>query len=125
MPIIEQIEDAIQVHCAWADRLKAAIEAGASDLAPDAVGRDESCPFGRWLLGDGIPESAKRLHSYDHALEVHRDFHRHAGEALALALAGERDEAVRRLDNTSPFTMASVMLTLTLRAWQIDLAEAA
>ena len=125
MPIIEQIEDAIQVHCAWTDRLKAAIEAGASDMAPDAVGRHEFCPFGRWLLGDGIPESAKRLHSYDNALELHRDVHRHAAGVLELARAGERDEAVRRLDTTSPFTRASVMLTLTLRAWQIDLADAA
>ena len=92
MSIIDQIETAIQVHCAWADRLQSAILTGASDMTVEQALRHDACAFGQWLCGDSIPESAKSVHGYGNALQIHEQY-----------------------------LMTSVMLTLTLRAWQIDL----
>ena len=121
MSIIDQIETAIQVHCAWADRLQSAILTGASDMTVEQALRHDACAFGQWLCGDSIPESAKSVHGYGNALQIHEEFHKCAGDVLALALSGQREEAIRQMDNTSQYLMTSVMLTLTLRAWQIDL----
>ena len=125
MSIIEQIEDAIQVHCAWSERLQDAIEGGVSALTVDTALRDNACEFGRWIYGGTIPESAKALHGYDNAVQILADFHKYAGEILELALKGYRDEARRRMGTSSQYMTTSVILTLTLRAWQIDIKSAA
>ena len=125
MSIVDDIEDAIRVHCAWADRLKAAIATGASEMTVDIAANDGICPFGRWLHGATIPESAKAFHSYDHSVQIHREFHQCAAEVLELALSGEAKEALLRMSDASDYVTISVMLTLTLRAWQIDIQHAA
>ncbi len=121
MTIIDEIEKAIAVHCAWADSLKAAIETGVSELSVAEAMRDDACAFGHWLHGDTIPESARAVHGYDNARQIHAEFHHYAAGVLELALSGKREEAIAHMDNTSLYTTTSVMLTLTLRAWQIDI----
>ena len=121
MSIIEQIEDAIQVHCAWAEQLKDAIETGLSVTTVAEAARVDLCAFGRWLYGRTIPDYAKVHNGYDNAVQIHAEFHRCAAGVLDLALTGRGAEAIKAMDNASPYTSTSVMLVLTLRAWQIDI----
>ena len=121
MSIIEQIEDAIQVHCGWADRLKDAIETAHSEMTAAQAARDDLCAFGQWLYGRTIPDYAKTHNGWENAVQIHAEFHKCAAEVLDLALAGQRDAALKAMDNASLYTATSVMLVLTLRAWQIDI----
>ena len=74
MSIIEQIEDAIHVHCTWVNRLKNAIETGSSELNVDTAECDTTCAFGKWYQGQGVEMCGRSTHFHEidapHA-EVH------------------------------------------------------
>ena len=121
MTIIDEIENAIQVHCAWANRLKAAIDTGSCDLTPETARKDNACAFGKWLQGAAIPDAAKSLAGYQNALAAHAEFHTNAAKVLELALAGNKSEALQHMDATSDYEISSITLTLILRGWQVDI----
>ena len=121
MTIIDEIENAIQVHCAWADRLRVAINTGSCDLTPKTAGRDNVCAFGKWLYSAAIPDDAKSLPGYQNAITSHANFHKNAAKVLELALTGKKPEALQHMDTTSEYEISSVTLTLILRGWQVDI----
>ena len=77
----------IAAHGLWKFRLQEAIDSGHSRFDPSVVERDDRCPFGQWIHGEG-----QSTHRDDPRFAVVRDlhatFHRNAASVLRLALAG-------------------------------------
>jgi methyl-accepting chemotaxis protein len=122
--IAGQIGKALSAHGAWKTRLAEAIATGSSDADPATLGRDDRCPFGRWLHED-FPADQRGGADYTRAHDLHEEFHRRAGEVLALAIAGRRDEAKAAMGVGAPFTTTSAALTRALLSWRTRCAQGA
>ena len=120
MTMSEQINNAIIAHCEWVEKLRVAIESGQIDISVETAIQDNVCPFGQWLYGDTIPETAKALPGYQSVLRLHARFHEFAATILSIAISGNRDDAFNRIIKSSDYAITSHMLTLSLKLWLID-----
>lgn len=114
----DQITAAIGAHGMWKGRLKAAIDSGKSDAAPQAVEDDHACSFGKWLYGPELSASDKASAHYKKSADLHRRFHQAAANVLSLALAGKKQQANQALDDNHDFAKISRELTRALVAWK-------
>lgn len=90
---------AIDSHMKWKERLRDYITgASTEDLKVDNVSRDDLCTLGLWLKADG-----KQHHAASPAFQAlqaaHARFHQCAGQVLDLAQKGQKDAALRLLDD--------------------------
>jgi methyl-accepting chemotaxis protein len=113
---MEEIDQAIGAHGLWKQRLKDALAAGRSDIAPSQVEADNLCAFGKWLSGLTWPDT--RSAHYDTVRSLHTAFHREAANVLRLALAGSKTEASQALDLGGTFALASAALTRAMMDWK-------
>lgn len=109
----EQIAAAIDAHGQWKARLAAAIESRASEFAVEDVAKDDRCDFGAWLHAEG-KHGFQSGASYEHARDLHANFHTEAAAVLALALRGKTKAAGGALGPGTPFSHASAALVATL-----------
>jgi len=114
----DEIGAAIGAHGKWKVRLADAIEAGTFDLTVEQVKADNLCAFGKWLHGAEIPAGEKLADSYKTVLRLHAEFHREAANVLGLALAHEKEQALKALAPDSPYGHASAALTRAMMAWR-------
>lgn len=89
---------AIDSHMKWKERLRAHVMgSGGEDLRADVVSRDDQCTLGQWINGDGA-----RHHGHNPAFQLlrqtHARFHSCAGEVIALVGQGQREAALRMLE---------------------------
>lgn len=107
----------IAAHGLWKFRLYSAIESGRSRFDPDVVQRDDRCPFGLWLHGDG-----RASHGADRRFEpivgLHAQFHRAAAEVLRAAVSGRSDAAASMMRPGEPFLDTSLELVRRIDAWR-------
>src|ERR1035438_7643070 len=75
----------------WKSRLRAAIDAGRSDVTPEQVEPDNLCAFGKWL--HGLPSSDRNSEHFKKVQPLHAAFHKEAANVLRLALSGKKPEA--------------------------------
>ena len=113
----DQIQLALSAHAAWKQRLMDAAEKQTSAVAADTARLDDQCAFGKWLHGSTLGHAAKQTAHYRQCLELHRRFHAAAGDVLALALAGKKEEAHRAMAPGSEFARISESLASALMAW--------
>jgi hypothetical protein len=118
---VDQITKAIGAHGTWKSRLKRAIDTGASELVPEKVATDDQCEFGKWLYS--LPEADRNTNEYRQAKALHACFHKEAGEVLRLALAGQKDTAMRCIAVDGTFGQASEKLTSQMIAWKASLTR--
>lgn len=90
-------KQAVDAHMKWKTRLETYI-AGSSteDLKVETVCRDDQCVLGKWIYSEG----GRRFgfsDTFGDMRQNHAHFHRAAGEVLASAQAGRKDEALRLL----------------------------
>ena len=108
-------DKAIEAHRQWKVRLRKAI-AEHSSLDADTLCRDDKCPLGQWLHGDG----GKRWGSspgFVSLLERHAEFHQLAGHVARQINAGAVDQAERLIGSGSRFAQVSTeVCTLLTRA---------
>ena len=116
----EEIGKAIMAHGQWKQKLRSAIDSGASDSSPEKVCKDNNCSFGKWLHGR-IDPSEKASPHYAKAVKLHAEFHVAAAEVLKLALSGRVVEANQGVALTSKFAKVSGELTREMKAWQQSL----
>lgn len=94
------LNDAIQAHMAWRDRLVATLNGTSKEkLQIGQVAVDHLCVLGQWLHGDGRKQFG-HLPEYQALLDTHRQFHLNAGEVLVEHDNGQRDRAHAILDGT-------------------------
>jgi Chemoreceptor zinc-binding domain len=83
-------------HVMWKQRLRAYLDGKSEEkLDPDIIGRDDQCPLGQWIYGDGkAHESASH---YDQVKTHHAQFHTHAAEIVRMVDAGNNEAAEKLL----------------------------
>jgi len=116
---VDQINRAIAAHGTWKNRLKQAIDSGASDITPEKASADDQCEFGRWL--HALPETERQSTGCREIAALHSCFHHEAGDVLRLALEGKKQQALQCLGIDSSFTAASSKLTSQMMAWKTRL----
>ncbi|MEZ5798902.1 MAG: CZB domain-containing protein [Paracoccaceae bacterium] len=119
---VEAIWAAIGAHGVWKMRLKTAITLGKSDLTVANVCRDDLCDFGKWLNSPSLPAALRQSDDFRTIRARHAEFHKCAGDVLGLALSGQKDAALTRLDGD--FAAQSQGLALAMRQWSNGLAAA-
>jgi aerotaxis receptor len=112
-------KDAIRAHMDWKTKLRNAAHHGET-LDADKVSRDDCCPLGQWLHGDGRSRwgSSPR---FAELVERHAGFHREAATVARVINAGRRDEALAMLDGGTPFAKATQATVMAIRALQADI----
>jgi hypothetical protein len=99
----EELSQAISVHAAWKSRFRKFLQ-GAMDIDSAAVGRSDSCDFGKWLAeGAGPAQLGADFAAIDAA---HKNFHARAAEVVNLQNAGNKDKAGAAVRPTGTFTQA-------------------
>lgn len=115
----EAIDSALNAHAQWKIRLKDAIEQGQSEFKVDVVKKDNECQFGKWL--HSLPESDRQTEDYQKIKTLHAEFHKTAGEILELAVTGQKDEAVKKLEHGGGYGRITGKLVLALNEWRSKL----
>ncbi len=116
-PLWHEISAAIHSHTAWKQTLRLAVDSGI--VAPDGgdVGRDDLCPFGKWLQARTFNDS-ERGRYYDAVCQLHTQFHRIAAITLYLAVSGKKAEAEQVMSTTGPYAQTASRLIWALSAWR-------
>lgn len=90
-------KSAVDAHMKWKIRLETYINGTSrEDLKVEVVSRDDQCPLGKWIYSQGGGRFGYSETFFDMKAH-HAHFHRCAGEVLAAAQAGEKDRAMRLL----------------------------
>jgi hypothetical protein len=110
------IDAGLTAHDLWKNRLHDAIEHGTSEFTAEVVGTDNACAFGAWLYS--LPEAERESEPCKNILALHARFHRTAAEILALALKGNRKEALAKLAYGGVYSFISGKLVLELHRWK-------
>lgn len=103
------IKTAIDAHIRWRHRLEETVRGTSQEiLRHEVVAADDQCMLGKWIHSSG---NARYGHFdlFQELIEVHAQFHQHAGGVLAAAQAGRHDEAMQLLQSGGyPRTSAKV-----------------
>ncbi|MFM2403608.1 MAG: hypothetical protein RL223_1488 [Pseudomonadota bacterium] len=108
-------DKAVQAHQAWKVKLRSAI-AKREPLDADKLCRDDQCPLGQWLHGDG---RVRWSHApvFSRLIQEHAAFHRAAGAIAHTINRGDYTQAERLMASGSDFATASnITITTILQA---------
>lgn len=112
------IDKALRAHVEWKRRLAQAIRDAGGQLTVEVVSADDRCEFGTWLHNEVAAEPALL---YEKVNLLHRDFHLEAGRVLALAKAGQCDEAMQAIAPDSAFARLSGSLCYAQDQWRFKI----
>jgi methyl-accepting chemotaxis protein len=100
------LDEAVKAHAAWKMKLHAYIRHPDKSVDAGEAGRDDYCPLGQWLHGDGKNQLAKAP-EYETLVREHARFHKAVGDAIRLADAGHNLQEEHVLGWDSEFAAAS------------------
>jgi methyl-accepting chemotaxis protein len=103
---------AIAAHRDWKVKLRQAI-AERGRLDADTLCRDDQCPLGRWLHGEGQRRWSSRP-GFVKLVDKHAEFHRAAGEVAHRINGGQYDQAERLIGSGSKFARTSTEVATLL-----------
>jgi len=87
-------KSAVDAHMRWKVRLEGYINGtNQEDLKVDVVCRDDQCPLGKWIYGQGGQQFGFSETFYEMKVH-HAHFHTCAGGVLQAAQAGDKDKAM-------------------------------
>jgi hypothetical protein len=113
---------AIDAHMKWKTRLEAYINGtSGEDLRVEVISRDDKCLLGQWIHGPG-GDSYGAIQSFDDMKAMHAHFHSCAGQVLATAQRGKKDEALRMLDH-GEYVRASERVKMQLAKLYVQISE--
>jgi hypothetical protein len=101
----------IDAHRQWKIKLRDAIE-GRQQVDTATLARDDCCPLGKWIHGDGQRLSGRV--SFSDLLNHHRRFHREAGAVGELVNQHRYRQAEDALAPGTPFSAATSDVVLVL-----------
>jgi hypothetical protein len=100
------LDEAVKAHAAWKMKLHSYIRHPDQSVDAAEVGRDDCCPLGQWLHGDG-KQSIPDPDEYETLVREHARFHRAVGDAIKLADTGHDVQEEHVLGWDSEFAAAS------------------
>ncbi len=100
------LDEAVKAHAAWKMKLGAYLRHPDRSVNADEVGRDDHCPLGQWLHGEG-KKTLSNLPEYKTLVAEHARFHRAVGHAIQQADAGKNLEEEHVLGWDSEFAASS------------------
>ncbi len=106
---------AVAKHAEWKTRLRSAAMRG-EKMDATTLGRDDCCPLGKWLHGDGRQWGSRP--QFTALVQHHAKFHRTAGAIAELVNKGSLDEAKRQLNNGTAFANATQQVLLAIKELQ-------
>jgi len=92
-------DSAIRAHSRWKFHLKDVIEKGYSNFTITQVADCHACEFGKWLDS----KHGKALPGYQEFVKLHQQFHQEAASIMQLALEGEKEKALEKMQLGSHF----------------------
>ncbi|MBQ0930136.1 methyl-accepting chemotaxis protein [Ideonella alba] len=99
------LDKAVRAHVEWRTKLRNAAMQG-EQLDIQTVSRDDACPLGGWLHGEGRHRCGQ-LPSFTALVSEHAGFHRQVGAVARLVNAGQSDQAIAAMDGGTPFAEAT------------------
>lgn len=115
----DELKRALDAHREWKDRLMSDIAAGATELEPRDICRDDRCEVGEWIHKKAGWMYRSNRH-FSQVKEKHATFHREAGKVVALIKAGKLVEAQREIESGG-YSRATRDLTGELSQWLREL----
>jgi hypothetical protein len=113
---------AIDFHMRWKARLENYIHGNSGeDLRVDMVCRDDQCQLGQWIYGLG-GDNFSGLDTFSEMKMQHAQFHICAGKVLSIARLGQKDEALRLLQQ-GDYLRASERVKMLLAKLYVQIAE--
>jgi methyl-accepting chemotaxis protein len=110
---------AVEAHRAWKVKLRSAI-AKKEKLDAATIKRDDCCPLGKWLHGEGGGRWGTRPAIVD-LVDKHREFHLAAGEIAETINRGAYEQAERLLGGGTRFAEASNATVAAIQRAQREL----
>jgi methyl-accepting chemotaxis protein len=120
----KEIDNALNAHAAWKDRLKATVESGKTEVTVTTISANNQCAFGKWLYGPTITAEEKNSPEYAQVVKLHAAFHKVAGKVAALAIAGMKADALKMMDFGNEYAVTSGQLSLALKRWKETMTAA-
>jgi len=105
-------DGAIEAHRQWKVKLRQAI-AERSRLDAETICRDDQCPLGRWLHGDGGKRWGTRP-TFVALVDKHAQFHQTAGDVARRINGGQYEQAERLIGGGSAFARVSTEVSTLL-----------
>jgi hypothetical protein len=110
---------AIEKHMQWKTTLRNAALHG-EQLDAARIGRDDCCPLGQWLHGEG-GRAWGRLPRFTELLTDHAQFHQAAGKVAEAVNRGDREVAQRLMEGGSVFVDATQSVVMSIKALQAEM----
>jgi methyl-accepting chemotaxis protein len=110
---------AVEAHRAWKVKLRSAI-AKKEKLDAATIKRDDCCPLGKWLHGEGGGRWGTRA-AFVELVDKHREFHLAAGEVAEIINRGAYEQAERLLGGGTRFAEASNATVAAIQRAQREL----
>ncbi len=89
-------DEMILAHSRWKSRLRASIQ-GTENIDAQAVGKDDQCDLGRWLLGEGRTHA--NLAEFGELKAKHARFHTTVAQVVTQAKELPTNEALRLVES--------------------------
>ncbi len=105
-------DEAIASHAQWRTRLRALVN-GQGQIDPNQLNRDDECPLGKWIHGEGARYAKDP--QFARLKAAHAEFHASAGKVAAHAKAGRKTEATAELNGRS-YAAASMAVVTAISA---------
>ena len=99
-------DSAIQAHQDWKAKLATYIRTKDGSLDENTVTKDNVCPLGQWLHGEGNAKYGSDS-EFKELVAKHADFHKAAADIVRRVNAGETVNEGSTLDMTSPYGVVS------------------
>jgi hypothetical protein len=93
------IKTAIDAHIRWRHRLESFVQGTSQEnLLLEVVAADDQCLLGKWIHGEAKNKYG-HLDLFSELVDMHAQFHRHAGGVLTAARSGQHEEAMAQLQS--------------------------
>jgi methyl-accepting chemotaxis protein len=110
------LDRALAMHTEWKLWLLAYLDKPDGSLDAVHVMRDDACPLGEWLFGEG--RKFAHLDEYATLVDAHVRFHKEAATIVRLINDGIPVATDRLLDPGSPYVQASRAVTEAILAFR-------
>jgi methyl-accepting chemotaxis protein len=108
------LDEAVSKHAEWKVKLRSAISKQ-EQLDAATIGKDDCCPVGQWLYGDGRTKWGSKP-EFQKCVEQHKAFHTEAGKVAQLINAKRYGEAERAIGGGTSYAAASNNVGMALLA---------